>query len=76
MAEKDKRLADSIARVVDTLPEREQGYLLGYAECLASQHEPCTPTGEQREGTSKSPARRGTDDERVRTTWTNRVFST
>jgi len=28
MAEKDKRLADSIARVVDTLPEREQGYLL------------------------------------------------
>ena len=50
MAEKDKRLADSIARVVDTLPEREQGYLLGYAECLASQHEPCTPTGERQEG--------------------------
>jgi len=36
MAEKDKQLADSLARVVDTLPEREQGYLLGYAECLAS----------------------------------------
>lgn len=37
MAEKDKRLVDTLAWVVNTLPDREQGYLLGYAECLASQ---------------------------------------
>lgn len=37
MAEKDKQLADSLAKVASTLPAREQGYLLGYAECLAAQ---------------------------------------
>ena len=51
MEEKDKRLADSLARVANTLPEREQGYLLGYGECLAAQSEQGrTPGGERREG--------------------------
>lgn len=49
MAEKDKQLADSLARVTSTLPAREQGYLLGYAECLAAQHEQ-SHSGQRREG--------------------------
>lgn len=49
MAERDKQLADSLARVASTLPVWEQGYLLGYAECLAAQSEQ-SRIGERQEG--------------------------
>ena len=49
MSAEEQRIARKIAQAMDILPERERGYLLGYAECAAAlaKAKPQEDTGQQ-----------------------------
>lgn len=37
MSEKEKKIIETVAEALPKMSERDKGYFLGYAECLASQ---------------------------------------
>ena len=48
MSQKDKSLVENIVQIINTLSERDQGYLMGYADCLAA-HAEQARAGERRD---------------------------
>lgn len=37
MSEKEKKIIETVAEAIPQMSERDKGYFLGYAECLANQ---------------------------------------